>query len=712
MDYFFYSIAVIVCSGLFLLLYKLLISRKADYTFCRRYLIMTMLLAVVIPSMNVPLYHKTAKAEQPDITTVTAGDAVKAAPMAVNMAAPVKTETETASEPQKAKAAATVATTATSATSAVTATKEVAPESGFDSWNIVILSIYLIGVALCLALIVRSILFIKGLRSRSVLSYMQGYRLARSKDVESPFTFLGTVYIGSDYNAGELPQVLSHEASHVRHHHSLEKLAMSVLRSLFWFNPFMWMAEKRLEEVQEWQADNDALSDGYSVDEYRNTIVRLLFGMNPLATPGLKSSLTRKRLLKMREKESTGHSLEASLVSVALALVLFLSFGCTAVVEERLKNDDDKEMIEAGRNSWCKTEGDYRNYIKGDDRIFIRIDDWLQVDGELSNTEWSFCDEGRDGFGDIKKGIEIARYANMESFPTMIAINGYGYAEFPTSKELKWINDKTIVIIGTKQSTLDEFLRLKPEDYLAIVYYKPKRRDKAAFSLVCAITDESFEYTANYNYRAIIDRPEADLPEVIYSPGGYGVHGNYFIYQTDYNVATPDAHYAIDGRLVSFEQFKDVYLNDRHPVEGKEYIYTYYNPCIFRNSQAKRRFGDDVWEVVELRSRPSAHIHFSNVNGMIVPVINGTESKWEDLENLADVLGIPTEIPENDPLTIVEILFDQTFHWMTDELIEMARQHIPWDDPRLIIDASRKVEEKGRYKGHLTYRNRIIPVTQ
>lgn len=707
MTYFFYSIAVIVCSGLFLLLYKLLISRKADYTFCRRYLIMTMLLAIVIPSMNVPLYHKTSKAEQPTLAMVTAGDAVNAAPMAVNMTAPVKTET--ASEPQKAQAAATVATVATSA---VTATKEVAPEAGFDKWNIVIISIYITGVVFCLAMIARSILFIKRLRSRSELSYRQGYRLARSKDVESPFTFLGTVYIGSDYNDGELPQVLSHEASHVRHHHSLEKLAMSVLRSLFWFNPFMWMAEKRLEEVQEWQADNDALSDGYSVDEYRNTIVRLLFGMNPLATPGLKSSFTKKRLLKMKEKESTGHSLEASLVSVALALVLFLSFGCTAVVEERLANDDDKEMIEAGRTSFIQTEGDYRNYIKDDDRIFIRIDDWLQGGGELSNTKWSFCIWWRDGFGDIEKGIEIAQYANMESFPTMIAINGYGYAEFPTSKELKWINDKTIVIIGTKLATLDEFLRLKPEDYLAIVYYKPKRRDKAAFSLVCAITEESFEYTANYNYQAIIDRPEADLPEVKSSPGAYGVHGNYFIYQTDYCIATPDAHYAIDGRLVSIEEFKDVFHNGMHPVEGKEYAISDYDVCIFRNSQAKRRFGDDVWEVVELRSRPSAHIHFSNVNGMIVPVINGTESKWEDLENLADVLGIPTEIPENDPLTIVEILFDQTFDWMTDELIEMARQHIPWDDPRLIIDASRKVEEKGRYKGHLTYRNRIIPVTQ
>ncbi len=705
MAYLFYSIAVIVCSGLFLLLYKLLISRKAGYTFCRRYLIVTMLLAIVIPSMNVPLYHKAVRAEQPTPTTVTAANAREAAPEAANKTVPENMAM--ASEPQKAEENAAVPV----ATTVAAANKEVTYEAGFDKWNIAIISLYLIGVALCLAMIARSILFILRLRSKSELSYRKGYGLAQSKDVDSPFTFLGTIYIGSDYNAGELSQVLSHEASHVRHHHSLEKLAMSVLRSLFWFNPFLWMAEKRLEEVQEWQADNDALSDGYTIDEYRNTIVRLLFGINPLATPGLKSSFTKKRLLKMREKESTGHSLEALLMSVSLALVIFLSFGCTAV-EERLANDDDREMIEAGRNSWCKTEGDYRNYIKKDDRIFIRIDDWLQVDGELSNTEWSFCDEGRDGFGDIKKGIEIARYANMESFPTMIAINGYGYAEFPTSKELKWINDKTIVIIGTKLATLDEFLRLKPEDYLAIVYYKPKRRDKAVYSLVCAITGESFEYTANYNYQAIIDRPEADLPEVKSSPGAYGVHGNYFIYQTDYSIATPDAHYAIDGRLVSIEEFKDVFHNGRHPVEGAEYFITDYNACIFRNSQAKRRFGDDVWEVVELRSRPSAHIHFSNVNGMIVPVINGTESKWEDLENLADVLGIPTEIPENDPLTIVEIFFDQTFHWMTDELIDMARQHIPWDDPRLIIDASRKVEEKGKYHAQNATRNRIIPVTQ
>lgn len=41
-----------------------------------------------------------------------------------------------------------------------------------------------------------------------------------------------------------------------------ERLALSVLRSFFWFNPFFWMAEKDLEEVQEWEADKDVLDEG------------------------------------------------------------------------------------------------------------------------------------------------------------------------------------------------------------------------------------------------------------------------------------------------------------------------------------------------------------------------------------------------------------------------------------------------------------------
>ena len=49
--------------------------------------------------------------------------------------------------------------------------------------------------------------------------------------------------------------VLCHEAGHVRHRHSAERIAVELVRSLFWFNPFVWIAGRWLQEVHEWEAD-------------------------------------------------------------------------------------------------------------------------------------------------------------------------------------------------------------------------------------------------------------------------------------------------------------------------------------------------------------------------------------------------------------------------------------------------------------------------
>ena len=77
--------------------------------------------------------------------------------------------------------------------------------------------------------------------------------------------------------------VIVHEASHIVHRHTTEKLFQSVLKSLFWFNPFLWLSERYLVEVQEYQADADVLGKGYGLQEYRYAIFRHLLGHGPLA---------------------------------------------------------------------------------------------------------------------------------------------------------------------------------------------------------------------------------------------------------------------------------------------------------------------------------------------------------------------------------------------------------------------------------------------
>lgn len=689
-----YSLSVIVCSGVFMLLYHLFVSRKAGYTLCRRYLIVAMLLSVVIPTLNVPLYHKYVKVEP--------------TPQMVYIPSESIPLPESSAPVQTAPNAITAVTNAEPAAASADATPEPVLNRnnslkipGFIKWRLAVFGVYLIGVLISLGLILRSIIYISRIRNRSVITAKQGYTLAENADVKSPFSFLNTIFMGRGYSDSVRSQILSHETSHVQHHHSSEKLIMSVIRSVFWFNPFIWMAEKSLEEVQEWQADNDALSsDGYDVDDYRDTVIRMLLGMSPLTTTGMGTSFTRKRLLRMNQKESTGHTLTVTVMSVAVTLALFLCFGCKAVIERKLTNDDDREI--PGYPDFMKTEGLYREYLSKEDRLFFSVNDLIYAAKGNEPEKRTFFEEQLDAFGMTKRGLEILERPGMESFPTLICINGYRCADFPSSKELKWVDDKTIVVIGTEISSVDEFRKLKPEDYLAIVYYRPESKRNVIPSVVYAITGQSLEYTTNYNYPAMINSPEADIPEVI-EPGGFGIHGNYFICQDEYNIAIT-RNFAVDGRLVSLEEFKDYYKlrNWRYPL-------------VLRNSQAERRFGEGITEVAELRSGQNVRVHFSNLNGLIMTVINGQEHPLSELKNLSNILGISQEIRENDPLTYVQIFVDQENNkWITDEVVELIKQYIPWNDPALIINAFRKVSfevKPSRESGYNRYRrSRLIPI--
>ena len=663
----FYSFSVIACSGLSMLLYNLFVSRKAGYTFCRRYLLIAMLLSVVIPTLNIPLYHINNTQPQPEMRLVSNSSAGYSL-----LQEPVQT---TAGTPAASAVEVSGAATSNTVSDAATLRGRSFRLPGFVMMRLILFVMYLAGVLISLGLIIKSIIYISRIKNRSLLTSQEGYMIAENVDVKSPFSFLHTIFMGSEYSSTERSQILSHEISHVKHHHSHEKLVMSVLRSVFWFNPFMLMAEKSLEEVQEWQADNDALSCGYSVDDYRDTVIRMLFGISPLTTAGMGTSFTKKRLLRMSEKESSGHMAVVWVFSIMLASVLFFCFGCKAVIDERFVRDDDKEMPD--HPQFNKTEGEYRKYIEKDDRMFLMIDNFVYgKKGDSEPIKRTFFDESHDSWTDLSRGLEFVENTTIDTYPTMICINGYKCADFPTSKSLKWVDDKTIIVIGDRLATVDEFRRLRPDDYMCIVYYRPRagKRDEIP-SLVYAITPQSVDYYGCYNYWSLIDTPEADLPDVV-SPGTYGIHGRYFVYSCNKHMVAVTPHYAVNGSLVSLEEFKELYGSRKYGF-----------PHVLRNAQAKR-FGDDVRVVVEISSNQNVYIHFSNYDGLIKPVINNVESNLDDLKNLSK--RFVSDQKFNDHI-YVDIAFDQTFEWMTDEFIENAKGYIPWDDPSLVINAYRKV---------------------
>ena len=312
-----YIIEFLFCSGAFVALYKLLIERRVAHSWARRYLIVTMFLSLLIPMLELPLYPAETVYYQVPILD----------------SAPV------------------VTADIESATITTESVADHVPVATID-WGTVILiavwAIYFIIVALNLARFAWRIYIIGKLRRHSQLSVYELYTLAVSEQVREPFSFWRTIYVNRAIAAGrEFNQVISHELSHIRHHHTAERLALELLRCVAWFNPFVWLAGSALVEVHEWQADSDVLSEGYDVYEYRQLIFRQLFGYTPDMTSGLGSSQTsKKRFLMMTNFKKGKFSLLRLGVALPLVAGMVLAFGSVRA-EAEMKPILDNEGVEA-----------------------------------------------------------------------------------------------------------------------------------------------------------------------------------------------------------------------------------------------------------------------------------------------------------------------------------------------------------------------------
>ena len=303
-----YLLEVLFCSGLLLGLYRLLLVRRIPYRACRRYLVAAMVVAAVIPALNIPLYpadtvfYPLPLIEAPAEAVLPARDAATAGPAADADVGTLAAEASAVPGPASADRAA--------------------------AWRGGVAALYGAVVLLSLGLLGVRMLRIRRLRRRAHLTPGDGYTPAEHPALSSPFSLLRTVFMSPACTGLRREMILCHERSHVRHAHTAERIVLEVVRCLYWINPFVWIAGRWLEEVQEWEADADVLKAGYDLTAYRIVIFRQLFGYNPDMTCGLNHSFTKNRFLMMTRFEMHRHALWrlGAAIPVVAGMMMLCSF--------------------------------------------------------------------------------------------------------------------------------------------------------------------------------------------------------------------------------------------------------------------------------------------------------------------------------------------------------------------------------------------------
>ncbi|TRX72408.1 TonB family protein [Carboxylicivirga sp. M1479] len=305
-NYLFESALIL---GLLTAFYRLVLHAEPTFKFNRYYLLLSLLLATVVPILSFTI-DKTAAIE---------GD--------VYVGNVIDTITVYA---QNTKAVVV----------------PVVAKSPAFKW------LYSIG---CLGLLLRlafGFIRLGGLAGRVKLVSFKGYKVADLPGQFNPFSFFNVVFINqSRYSDKELEQIMIHELTHVRLKHTWDVLFLELLLIIQWFNPFAWLLRNMLKELHEFQADKKVLEKGFSANSYKELLLFQATGARLLPVNNFNQSLTKKRFSMMTKNNFNKiFGLKPVLAIVTISLVAVL-FACELREVEPELTQDEAEIKEAIENT-------------------------------------------------------------------------------------------------------------------------------------------------------------------------------------------------------------------------------------------------------------------------------------------------------------------------------------------------------------------------
>jgi N-acetylmuramoyl-L-alanine amidase len=191
-------------------------------------------------------------------------------------------------------------------------------------WSLIILTVYLLGVAVMACRFVKNVILIFRFISTSDILKKPYYQLVLLNKCISPFSFWNYVFVNkSDFYQNRIRQaILDHELVHVKQSHTLDNLVMELLLIAFYFHPLLWMYRIAIKNNHEYLADDYAHLKSNNIKEYVHHLIQYNLTNSGLLFESSFNYLSSKKRLIMLTKKKNGLMLFVNKAVVAM-LVLF-----------------------------------------------------------------------------------------------------------------------------------------------------------------------------------------------------------------------------------------------------------------------------------------------------------------------------------------------------------------------------------------------------
>lgn len=155
-----------------------------------------------------------------------------------------------------------------------------------------------------------------------------GIRLVVHRRKLAPFSWMRYIVISETDLKESGHHILVHEMAHIHHHHSWDLLLTEACAWLQWFNPAIWLLKQELQNIHEYEADEEVLRQEINAKEYQMLLIKKAVGarLYSIANSFNHSSL-KKRITMMIRKKSNPWARAKYLYVLLLAAVTVAAFA-------------------------------------------------------------------------------------------------------------------------------------------------------------------------------------------------------------------------------------------------------------------------------------------------------------------------------------------------------------------------------------------------
>jgi len=305
MEWLTYLLKVTACTVLFFGFYLLVLRKLTFFKINRFYLLVTLLLSFVIPALQFNVERempplKTELADMPELKPVH--------PAPMQFIQPIVVEYQ----------------------------PEVGPKI---DWVGLIPYAYG-GIALLLLLSCLWRLFVLLKHTGSYTKNGNGLKLIDKAKGFTNCSFFNYVFInGSTLSDQDLAVLLKHEEVHAKQFHSIDKILLMIGKAVLWFNPIVYLYDKALEQVHEYEAD-EITSASFGHQAYANLLLKLAISKSdmPLIHNFVKSPI-KERIKMLFHAKSANMKKLTYLLAIPVVLGLLWLFAVQVVYAQNIKEE-------------------------------------------------------------------------------------------------------------------------------------------------------------------------------------------------------------------------------------------------------------------------------------------------------------------------------------------------------------------------------------